>query len=126
MKDFSIYRKESSFSAVDRAKQLRKASGLGQCQEPLGFSEISGYSIGDVYISKLLKSVLYEALCSEIDACLERFECGDYGDISTEEREQNTDCKYFGDGERIVARYGISIGIILIEQYGTNTLLKLI
>ena len=103
-----LYQKSPSRNYQDISRQLLKASGINSNCRPHGFEGIAGFDFGDIYIDEALADCLTDSLRSEIDGCLRRIVRDDFGEVTADEREENTDNRYFGNGKGIIARFALS------------------
>lgn len=110
-----LYRKKESRDFGALRQQLKNASGIKSVDHfPHGFEVVAAFDFGDVFVDDAIFQKLNIAVRAEIDTCLCRFSREDYGLITDEEREQNGELKYFGNGCGLIAKYQTSIGIITI------------
>lgn len=109
----------------DIKQQLCNASGINpkSTQRPHGFCAVASFNFGDIYIDDFLNSQLGYKLQEEIDVCLTKFLKDDYGNITIDEKDDNIENRYFGDGD-IIGRYHISLGTIEIIVLKTHTEIK--
>ncbi len=99
--------------------QLKMASGIkSDVQLPHGFESVASFDFGDIFVDEAISEKMKPCVQMEIDSCLCRFLQEDYGLISDEEKEQNGENKYFGNGCNLIAKYQTSIGIIEIVFNG--------
>lgn len=121
-----LYRKRSDRDIVNIRHQLKNASGIkSDVHLPHGFEAIASFDFGNIYVDDTVFQRLSPEVQGEIDICLHRFLQEDYGLITDEEREQNGESKYFGNGCGMVAKYQISIGMIAI-LHDRNTTISLL
>ena len=118
------YRSKADKDITLLCQQLKKAYGVSGSHLPHGFHAIASFDLGNVYADDAIFKKLNSDVQCEIDDCLQRFVREDYGDLTEEEREQNGESKYLGNGGGMIARYKISIGMIeiTVEQ---NTMISL-
>ena len=120
-----LYKKLVQRNYNSIADQLKKCGGICDNRLPQGFSAIAMFDYQDIYVNDELYLQLNSDIRLEIDNCLTRFSKDDYGIISDEDKDENVDNKYFGNGKNIIGKYETSIGVILIELLDHYTLISM-
>ena len=110
----------------DRREQLLQASGIKSGGRPHGFDALVGFNFGEIYIDDLLAAGLDQGLDRELELCLKRLGRLDYGSVSADEKDENTENFYFGGGKGLTARYEISAGLIEIKVLDSRTEIRII
>lgn len=121
-----LYKKAAPRSTDNTVRQLCAASAINaeSTHRPHGFWEISFFDFGDIYVDDYIYSKLSAAVRNDIESCLQLFIKDDYGIISEDEKDTNTENKYLGDGKNLIGRYEISVGIIEIKLLADNTIIS--
>ena len=109
-----------------RREQLLKAGGIRSGGRPHGFDALVDFNFGEIYIDDLLAAGLDQGLDRELELCLERLGRLDYGSVSADENDENTENFYFGGGRGLTARYEISAGVIDIKVLDGRTEIRII
>lgn len=120
-----LYKKSEQRNYNSIADQLKKCGGICGNHLPQGFSAIAMFNYQDIYVDDKLYLLLNNDIRHEIENCLTRFSKDDYGIITEEDKDENIDNKYFGNGKNIIGKYETSIGVILIELLDHFTLISM-
>lgn len=121
-----LYKKEIAPSPEKTAEELARGSGLTNGHFPHGFSALASFGLGDVYIDEKIIALQNDRLTEEIDRCLLMLKNESYGEISDDEKDENLENKYFGNGKNLVARYKTSVGVLEIKVLESFTTVELI
>lgn len=107
-----LYRKSKPHNAAD---QLKKGSSLSEGHFPHGFLAEAFFNFGEIYFEDEIYRLINCVLEKEIEQCLSRLAKDDFGEVSADEKDENIENKYLGNGKNILGRYLTSIGIVEIK-----------
>lgn len=112
-----LYKKARERNVDDVSDQLRRASGNIKKGGgvPHGFAAAVSFDVGDLYVDDELFDLMSAKLERELELCISRLVKGDYGNVSEDERDENEESRWLGDGS-LTAKYSISLGEITVNK----------
>lgn len=120
-----LYKKAQERDLQKVAQELYKASALCESRLPHGFYAVASFDFGDIYIDQALDEIINDEIKRKIDESLLRFAREDYGEISEDEKDENLENKYFGNGKNLVGRYAVKNGELEINLLADCTKISL-
>lgn len=114
-----LYSRAEKKDAEKILEGVKAAYGNPNPAKTHGFAGTFLFSPGDVYLSDRIWDCTGRHRKWEefIDSCITRFYREDYGDISSRDKWENTENRYFGNGSYMFARYCFEDACIKMRTY---------
>ena len=115
--------KKDEFDADEMRKKVSEAYKISSPEKIHGYSGYFNFCFGNIWIDCKIDKMIrsnpeYEKLLEEL---LQRFRKDDYGDVSEDDKDLNTENKYvFGCFTRLKGVYTTQFGVIKIEITDIN------